>query len=193
MFLAYKQYPVVPIQLTVSKRLSQCLHPNLPSGVHLKALSVYTAIFDRIGSKGLASNLLVYSSSLFPLMGYASMSVRPHLLAIYEQYYLPLGDGLMPALHGFVLGLLPGLEDESEHTDRLVCIHVCACCNVYMGIIVCIQREGGREGKRERELCMYVLGVGVCWGRVRGREKLVPSTYYVESFALLCMHVYVCL
>ena len=117
-FLAYKQYPVVPIQLTVSKRLSQCLHPNLPSGVHLKALSVYTAIFDRIGSKGLTSNLLVYSSSLFPLMGYASMSVRPHLLAIYEQYYLPLGDGLMPALHGFVLGLLPGLEDESEHTDR---------------------------------------------------------------------------
>lgn len=117
-FLAYKQYPVVPIQLTVSKRLSQCLHPNLPSGVHLKALSVYTAIFDRIGSKGLTSNLLVYSSSLFPLMGYASMSVRPHLLDIYEQYYLPLGDGLMPALHGFVLGLLPGLEDESEHTDR---------------------------------------------------------------------------
>ena len=118
MFLAYKQYPVVPIQLTVSKRLSQCLHPNLPSGVHLKALSVYTAIFDRIGSKGLTSNLLVYSTSLFPLMGYASMSVRPHLLNIYEQYYLPLGDGLMPALHGFVLGLLPGLEDESEHTDR---------------------------------------------------------------------------
>ena len=116
-FLAYKQYPVVPNQLTVCKRLSQCLHPNLPSGVHLKTLNVYTAIFDRIGSKGLASNLLVYSSALFPLMGYASMSVRPPLLNIYEQYYLPLGDALMPALHGFMLGLLPGLEDESEHTD----------------------------------------------------------------------------
>lgn len=121
-FLAYKQYPVVPIQLTVCKRLSQCLHPNLPSGVHLKTLNVYTAIFDRIGSKGLASNLLVYSSALFPLMGYASMSVRPPLLNIYEHYYLPLGDALLPALHGFVLGLLPGLEDESEHTDRYMLV-----------------------------------------------------------------------
>ena len=52
--LAYKQYPAVPHQLLVSKRLSQCLHPNLPGGVHLKALDVYRAIFDRIGTKGLS-------------------------------------------------------------------------------------------------------------------------------------------
>lgn len=56
--LAYKQYPVVPHQLMVSKRLSQCLHPNLPGGVHLKALDVYKAIFDRIGTKGLSERLL---------------------------------------------------------------------------------------------------------------------------------------
>ena len=112
------QYPVVPLQLTVCKRLTQCLHPNLPSGVHLKTLDVYVAIFDRIGPKGLISNLLLYSSGLFPLLSYASMSVRPHLLDIYEKYFLPLGDGLVPTLHGFVLGLLPGLEDEAEHTER---------------------------------------------------------------------------
>lgn len=46
------------------------------------------------------------------------MSVRPSLLDIYEQHYLPLGEELLPALHGLVLGLLPGLEDESEHTER---------------------------------------------------------------------------
>ena len=69
MLLAYTQYPVVPYQLGVCKRLSQCLHPNLPGGVHLKVLSVYKAIFSRIGTGGLASNLLVYSSGLFPLVG----------------------------------------------------------------------------------------------------------------------------
>lgn len=111
---------MVPYQLGICKRLSQCLHPNLPGGVHLKVLSVYKAIFSRIGTRGLASNLLVYSSGLFPLVGYASMSVRPTLLDICEQYYLPLGKGLIPALHGLVLGLLPGLEDESEHTERYV-------------------------------------------------------------------------
>ncbi len=117
--LAYKQYPVVPYQLTVCKRLSQCLHPNLPGGVHLKVLDVYRAIFTRLGTDGLAHNLLVYSSGLFPLMSYASMSVRPSLLDVYEKHYLPLGADLNPSLHGFALGLLPGLEDESEHTERI--------------------------------------------------------------------------
>ena len=120
------QYPVVPFPLVVSKRLTQCLHPNLPGGVHLKALDVYKAMFDRIGHKGLVSNLMVYSSALFPLLGYASMSVRPHLLGIYEKYYLPLGEELLPSLHGFVLGVLPGLEDESEHTERYM-HNMCIC------------------------------------------------------------------
>lgn len=108
----------MPLQLTVCKRLTQCLHPNLPSGVHLKTLDVYAAIFDRIKLKGLLPNLLLYSSGLFPLLSYASMSVRARLLEIYEKYFLPLGSDLAPALHGFVLALLPGLEDESEHTER---------------------------------------------------------------------------
>ena len=116
--LAYKQYPVVPQHLTVSKRLSQCLHPNLPGGVHLKAIDVYRAIFDRIGSKGLTSDLLLYSSGLFPLLGNASMSVRPVLLEVYEKYYLPLAHELLPCLHGLVLGLLPAIEDGSEHNER---------------------------------------------------------------------------
>lgn len=118
-FLTYTQYPEVPHKLTVSKRLSQCLHPNLPSGVHLKVLDVYAAIFNRIGPKGLSGDLFLYSSGLFSVLGFAAMSVRPMLLEIYEKYYLVLGKSLVPALHGLVLGLLPGLEDGSEHTDQI--------------------------------------------------------------------------
>ena len=109
---------MVPQRLVLCKRLSQCLHPNLPGGVHLKALDVYRAIFDRIGARGLAANLFVFSGGLFPLLGHASMSVRPSLLDVYESYFVPLGAGLAPCLPGLVLGLMPGLEDESEHTDR---------------------------------------------------------------------------
>ncbi len=117
--LAYMQYPVVPHHLTVCKRLTQCFHPNLPSGVHIKTLDVYRAIFDRIGPTGLSSDLLAYSSGLFPLITYSSMAVRSQVIEIYELYYVPLGEHLRPALHGIVLGLLPGLEDESEHTERI--------------------------------------------------------------------------
>lgn len=117
--LAYMQYPVVPHHLTVCKRLTQCLHSNLPSGVHIKTLDVYKAIFDRIGPSGLSSNLLAYSSGLFPLITYSSMTVRSRVIDIYECFYIPLGDGLLPGLHGMVLGLLSGLEDGSEHTERI--------------------------------------------------------------------------
>jgi hypothetical protein len=40
--------PVVPHKVLVSKRLAQCLNPSLPSGVHQKALEVYTYIFGLI-------------------------------------------------------------------------------------------------------------------------------------------------
>ena len=71
------------------------------------------------------SSLLVYSSGLFPLLAHGSTSVRSSLLDIYERYYLAVGRGLVPCLPGMVLGLLPGLEDESEHTERyLLCIWV---------------------------------------------------------------------
>ena len=96
-------------------------------------------------------------------MGYASMSVRPHLLDVYEQYYLPLGDGLMPALHGFVLGLLPGLEDESEHTDRYC--SVCVCYYIYVCmrerksvcVCVCVCVRGGLMGERREGNAVSIL------------------------------------
>lgn len=51
-FQALQTHPpdqhVVPHKLLVSKRLAQCLNPSLPSGVHQKALEVYTYIFGLI-------------------------------------------------------------------------------------------------------------------------------------------------
>ena len=41
--------PIIPDKVLVAKRLYQCLHPALPSGVHLKTLETYELIFSRIG------------------------------------------------------------------------------------------------------------------------------------------------
>ncbi|KAF2650751.1 hypothetical protein K491DRAFT_119162 [Lophiostoma macrostomum CBS 122681] len=41
--------PVIPHSDAVALRLSQCLNPSLPSGVHQKALEVYGYIFSIIG------------------------------------------------------------------------------------------------------------------------------------------------
>ncbi|XP_067368008.1 protein dopey-1 isoform X2 [Channa argus] len=112
------KYQVVPKKLTIGKRLAQCLHPALPSGVHRKALETYEIIFKIIGPKRLAKDLFLYSSGLFPLLSNAAMSVKPVLLGLYETYYLPLGKTLKPGLQGLLTGVLPGLEEGSEYYER---------------------------------------------------------------------------
>uniref|UniRef100_A0A803T589 DOP1 leucine zipper like protein B n=1 Tax=Anolis carolinensis TaxID=28377 RepID=A0A803T589_ANOCA len=112
------KYSLLPRRLIISKRLSQCLHPALPSGVHLKALETYEIIFKIIGTKWLAKDLFLYSSGLFPLLANAAMSVRPVLLGLYEKYFIPLQKSLLPSLQAFLIGLLPGLEEGSEIYER---------------------------------------------------------------------------
>ncbi|XP_077584643.1 protein DOP1B [Stigmatopora nigra] len=112
------RYSLLPKRLLIGKRLAQCLHPALPSGVHLKALETYEVIFKIIGTKWLAKDLFIYSSGLFPLLGHAAMAVKPVLLTLYERYYLPLQRALLPSLQAFVTGLLPGLEEGLEINDR---------------------------------------------------------------------------
>lgn len=46
------------------------------------------------------------------------MNVKPPLLTVYETHFVPLGPRLRPGLSGFLSGVLPGLEEGSDHFDR---------------------------------------------------------------------------
>ncbi|XP_031783167.1 protein dopey-1 homolog isoform X3 [Nasonia vitripennis] len=116
--LSNMKFPVIPRRIKISKRLAQCMHPALPSGVHLKALETYDIIFKCMGTNRLSHELFIYSAGLFPLLGNAAMNVRPLLLTVYETHFVPLGERLRPALSGFLSGVLPGLEEGSDHFDR---------------------------------------------------------------------------
>ncbi|WWC68766.1 uncharacterized protein I206_102700 [Kwoniella pini CBS 10737] len=114
-------YPEIPRKLIVSKRLAQCLNPALPAGVHQRALDVYSYIFSIIGVEGLKRDLLIWSSGLFPFFQYATTSVRPILINIYESHYLPLGSNLRPAAKALVLALLPGMDEETgDFFDKIL-------------------------------------------------------------------------
>ncbi|GAA5887198.1 hypothetical protein JCM6882_002446 [Rhodosporidiobolus microsporus] len=110
---AYPQFAVIPHKLIVAKRLSQCLNPALPTGVHQRALDVYTHILTTIGPANLRRDLPAWSSGLFPFFQYAATSVKHLVLNIYERFYLPLQESLRPATKAFILALLPGLEEEA--------------------------------------------------------------------------------
>ncbi|KAE9401014.1 hypothetical protein BT96DRAFT_956680 [Gymnopus androsaceus JB14] len=112
-FQSYMQFKEIPRKLIVAKRLSQCLNPALPTGVHQRALDVYSHILAVLGSEGLKRDLPVWSSGLFPFFEYAATSVKPTLLNLYDTHYLPLQAGLRPIMKSFILALLPGLEEEA--------------------------------------------------------------------------------
>lgn len=109
------KYSVIPRRFVVGQRLAQCMHPALPSGVHLKALETYDLIFRCIGTDKLVQELSIYSNGLFPLLSHAAINVKPTLLEIYEAHFVPLGEKLRPALDGFLIAVLPGLEDGSDY------------------------------------------------------------------------------
>ncbi|TID04783.1 Protein dopey [Colletotrichum higginsianum] len=110
----------IPSKAVVAKRLSQCLNPSLPSGVHQKALEVYSYIFATIGTDGLSKDLPLYLPGLASTLSFASLSVRSPFLDLLEHHFLDLDPrSLRPAMKSVVLALLPGLEDEtSEDFDR---------------------------------------------------------------------------
>lgn len=111
----------IPRKLIVAKRLSQCLNPALPSGVHQRALDVYEHILTVIGREGLRRDLLIWSPGLMPFFQYASTSVKPIVLSIFERHFLALGQDLRPVTKAFLLACLPGLEEETnEFFDRVI-------------------------------------------------------------------------
>ncbi|KAG6817586.1 hypothetical protein H0H87_006963 [Tephrocybe sp. NHM501043] len=120
-FQSYMQFKEIPRKLIVAKRLSQCLNPALPTGVHQRALDVYLHILSVLGPDGLLADLPIWSSGLFPFFEYAATSVKPTLLNLFDTHYLPLQAGLRPVMKSFILALLPGLEEEtSEFFDKVL-------------------------------------------------------------------------
>jgi Dopey, N-terminal len=59
---------------------------------------------------------------LSTVLSFASLSVRPYLLTLFDNYILPLGhEALRPAMKALILSLLPGIEDEqSEDFERVL-------------------------------------------------------------------------
>ncbi|KAI1866142.1 uncharacterized protein JN550_007831 [Neoarthrinium moseri] len=110
----------IPSKALVAKRLSQCLNPSLPSGVHQKALEVYNYVFSVIGTEGLSRDLPLYLPGLASTLSFASLTVRAPFLDLLEKYFLKLDSrSLRPAMKAVVMAMLPGLEDEtSEDFDR---------------------------------------------------------------------------
>ncbi|KAJ5387844.1 hypothetical protein N7509_010385 [Penicillium cosmopolitanum] len=108
-----------PHKVIVSKRLAQCLNPSLPSGVHQKALEVYTYIFGLIKALDPLTDIdgPCSSKDYRTIYHYISRSRTDTDLrfAHLEGYIVDLEPrAIRPALKAILLALLPGLEEETS-------------------------------------------------------------------------------
>ena len=64
--------------------------------------------------------MILYLPGLSPTLSFASLSVKPALLSLFENYIVDLDSAVLkPALKAITLALLPGLEDQtSEEFER---------------------------------------------------------------------------
>ena len=46
--------------------------------------------------------------------------MKPKVLDLIEDYYLPLGRNLIPCIPGLVISILPGLEEQNELLQKRV-------------------------------------------------------------------------
>ncbi|BFZ64972.1 hypothetical protein YB2330_006135 [Saitoella coloradoensis] len=109
---SHPSIPRIPSPLLTSSRLAQCLSPHLPSGVHLRALEVYSYIFSKIGRDGLATSFTLYWPGLAPVPSYASSAVKDSLLSLIAMFIPPLGPALVESLPSVLLGLFMVSPDD---------------------------------------------------------------------------------
>ena len=153
-FVKFEDFSTIPEKVTVSKRLAQCLNPALPGGVHMKVLELYALILMRLEPATLAIDLPLYSVGLLPYFARASVQIRPQVLCVLREHVVDkLGSQLKGALSGFVMSLVPGMEEPGtetfdkvrdfldymeERTDTPSFLHA-----IFEGILLCPQYRMG--------------------------------------------------
>lgn len=113
--VAKNSIPWIPFSEKVANRLSLCLSPNLPNGVHQKALSIYELIFNSLNIDTFNEELPIWISGLFPLLSYCSIQVKPQFLKILKESLTKVHlQNLKLMTRPLILSLLAGLDDENS-------------------------------------------------------------------------------
>ena len=133
----------LPCKKSIAKRLNQCLNiPNLPIGIHRTNMTIYDLVFDILSKRksALAKNIAIFSFGLFSMFKKAQLEIKHSIIGLFEKYYLPMEEQLVPMLNGLIGCLLSGMNDsETEMKGKilklLIKINQCVGDHVYMSAL----------------------------------------------------------
>jgi frataxin-like iron-binding protein CyaY len=133
----------LPCKKAIAKRLNQSLNiPNLPIGIHRTNMTIYDLVFDILSKRksALAKNIAIFSFGLFSMFKKAQLEIKHSIIGLFEKYYLPMQEQLVPMLNGLIGCLLSGMNDsETEMKGKilklLIKINNCVGDHVYMSAL----------------------------------------------------------
>lgn len=101
---------------SVATKLSLCLSPKLPNGVHLKTLDIYESILKVLTPDGLSNELHIWLPGLLPVLSFCLIQIKPQITRIYRELLLEKIDpkSLKSVTKALLLSLFAGLDDEAS-------------------------------------------------------------------------------
>ncbi|CCE73231.1 Piso0_000260 [Millerozyma farinosa CBS 7064] len=101
---------------SVATKLSLCLSPKLPNGVHSKTLDIYESILRVLTPDGLSNELHIWLPGLLPVLSFCSIQIKPQITRIYRELLLEKIDpkSLQSVTKALLLSLFAGLDDEAS-------------------------------------------------------------------------------
>ncbi|KAI5173277.1 hypothetical protein NEFER03_2219 [Nematocida sp. LUAm3] len=103
----------IPFPDLFYRRLSQCLNPALPAGVHIKSLNVYRLLISKLSSKYLSENVEVLCLGLFSFYSHASLSTIPVYIETIAEIVERLKEKNWKICRQIVSSVIMGLEEEN--------------------------------------------------------------------------------
>jgi hypothetical protein len=107
----------IPDCALLAKRLSQCLDPALPHGLHSIVLQVYDTIFNmrKANNEGLDHTFALLSAGIIPFFPKASQDIKAEIVQLIQKHYSILGEDLDFILPGLIPSLLYELDDGGQN------------------------------------------------------------------------------
>lgn len=108
---------VIPCDQTVANKLSLCLLPNLPNGVHIKVLDLYYTIIQALTIKSFNSSLNIWIPLVLPILSFGSIQVKSEVIKVFRTIFEKIGNNELKAItRPLILSFLAGLDDENSES-----------------------------------------------------------------------------
>jgi hypothetical protein len=113
----------LPEPSLIAKRLSQCLDPSLPHGLHSITLQVYDTIFaQKLASPdSLDHTFALFAAGIIPFFPKASIDIKAEIVTLIQKHLVLIADQLDFVMPGVVPALLSEIDEtSSQEITRLV-------------------------------------------------------------------------